>query len=124
MVPSMNYSAVSGKGGPNEEEVAYQEALNVLYAIAYTIKTSHKSNYAINGFFEHVVLSLEGFSRQENVDGIDYSNKAAFEWNSVIRLPDFVFQRDFDWTVQTASEKKKIDCSCAKFLTMNEDLCV
>ena len=38
MVPSMNYSAVSGKGDPNEEEVAYQEALNVLYAIAYTIR--------------------------------------------------------------------------------------
>lgn len=123
-VPPMNYIAVSGKGDPNEEEGAYQKALNVLYAIAYTIKMSHKNNYAINGFFEYVVPPLEGFWRQENVDGIDYSNKAAFEWISVIRLPDFVAQRDFDWAVQTASEKKKIDCSCAKFLTVNEGLCV
>lgn len=31
---------------------------------------------------------------------------------------------DFDWAVQTASKKKKIDCSDAEFLTVEVELCV
>jgi len=42
----------------------------------------------------------------------------------VIRLPDFVSEADFDWAVQTATQKKKIDCSSAEFLTVEEGLCV
>ena len=33
-VPKANYIAVRGKGNPNEEGGAYQEALGVLYAVA------------------------------------------------------------------------------------------
>ena len=54
----------------------------------------------------------------------DYANKAAFHWISVIRLPDFVTEDDFRWAVQTAAAKKKLDCSAAEFLTMEEGLCV
>ena len=36
---------------------------------------------------------------------------------SVIRLPDFVTKKDFDWAVETATKKKKLDCSSAEFLT-------
>ena len=61
---------------------------------------------------------------QANVDGIDYADKAAFNWISVIRLPEFVTQKDFEWAVETASEKKKLDCSSAEFLTVDEGLCV
>lgn len=37
-VPKMNYIAVRGKGDPNEEGGAYQQAISVLYAVAYTLK--------------------------------------------------------------------------------------
>ncbi len=36
-VPSMNFVAVRGKGDPNEEGGEYKRALEVLYAVAYTI---------------------------------------------------------------------------------------
>ena len=62
--------------------------------------------------------------RRENVKGIDYSNKDTFNWISVIRLPDFITEKDFAWAVQTATKKKKIDCSPADFLTIDEGLCV
>ena len=55
---------------------------------------------------------------------MDYKNKAALQWISVIRLPDFVTKADFDWAVETASRKKKLDCSKAEFLTVEEGLCV
>lgn len=123
-VPKANYIAVRGQGDPNEEGGAYQQALGILYAVAYTLKMSYKSDYKIEGFFEYVVPPLEGFWWQEHVEGVDYSDKSAFHWISVIRLPDFVTQRDFNWAVQTASKKKKIDCSSAEFLTIEEGLCV
>ena len=123
-VPKANYIAVRGTGDPNEEGGAYKQAIGVLYAVAYTLKMSYKTDYKIAGFFEYVVPPLEGFWWQEGVDGINYADKAALKWISVIRLPDFITREDFDWAVETASKKKKLDCSSAEFLTIEEGLCV
>ena len=123
-VPAANYIAVRGTGDPNNEGGAYQQAISVLYAVAYTLKMSYKTDHRIGGFFEYVVPPLEGFWWQDGVDGIDYSDKSAFHWISVIRLPDFVAKADFDWAVETASKKKKLDCSSAEFLTIDEGMCV
>ena len=123
-VPKANYIAIRGQGNPNEEGGAYQRAISVLYAVAYTLKMSYKTDYKIAGFFEYVVPPLEGFWWQDGICGVDYSNKATFNWISVIRLPDFITKKDFDWAVKTASEKKKVDCSKAEFLTVEEGLCV
>lgn len=123
-VPKANYIAVRGTGDPNEEGGAYKQAIGVLYAVAYTLKMSYKTEHKIAGFFEYVVPPLEGFWWQEGVDGINYADKAAFKWISVIRLPDFITREDFDWAVETASKKKKLDCSSAEFLTIEEGLCV
>ena len=141
-IPPMNYVAVRGKGNPNVEGGDYQQAISILYAVAYTLKMSYKTDDKIEGFFEYVVPPLEGFwwqgeqhpvdaemrtdraGRRENIKGIDYSNKDTFNWISVIRLPDFITEKDFAWAVQTATEKKKIDCSLAEFLTIDEGLCV
>ena len=113
-----------GTGNPNDEDGEYKLAVGVLYAIAYTLKMSHKTDYKMEGFFEYVVPPLEGFWWQEGIEGIDYSDKSTFCWISVIRLPDFVTKKDFEWAVQTASEKKNMDCSKAEFLTIDEGLCV
>ena len=122
--PPANYIAVRGKGDPNEEGGEYQQAIGVLYAIAYTIKMSYKTDHHIEGFYEYVVPPLEGFWWQDDTDGVDYSDKASFNWISVIRLPDFVTEKDFEWAVQTATKKKKLDCSSAEFLKVDEGLCV
>ena len=123
-VPKAKYLAVRGQGDPNEEGGAYQAAIGVLYAVAYTLKMSYKTDYRIEGFFEYVVPPLEGFWWQEGVRGVDYAHKEAFHWLSVIRVPDFVTEQDFRWAVETATKKKKLDCSAAEFLTIEEGLCV
>jgi len=123
-VPAANYIAVRGVGDPNEENGAYQQAIGVLYAVAYTLKMSYKTDYRMEGFYEYVVPPLEGFWWQEGLCGVDYANKAAFHWISVIRLPDFVTPADLEWAKQTAAKKKKVDCSAAEFLTVEEGLCV
>lgn len=123
-VPKANYIAVRGAGDPNEAGGAYQRALNVLYAVAYTLKMSHKTDRRIEGFFEYVVPPLEGFWRQEGARGMDYARKTDLRWISVIRLPDFVSREGFAWAVETATKKKKLDCAPAEFLTVEEGLCV
>ena len=123
-VPKANYIAIRGKGNPNNEDGDYQKAIGVLYSIAYTLKMSYKTDYKIEGFFDYVVPPLEGFWWQDGIDGVDYSNKDLFNWISIIRLPDFITKNDFDWAKEVATQKKKIDCSKAEFLTIKEGLCV
>lgn len=123
-VPKMNYIAVRGSGDPNEEDGFYKRAVGDLYAVAYTLRMSYKSDYKIDGFFEYVVPPLEGFWWQDGIHGVDYSNKASFKWISMIRLPDFVTEKDLKWAIETAEKKKKIDCSDVEFMTIEEGLCV
>ena len=109
-IPKMNYIAVRGKGNPNEENSEYKNSIGLLYAIAFTIKMSYKGTYKIDGYFEYVVPPLEGFWWQEgNKNGIDYKSKDKFNFISIIRLPDFVTKKDFDWAIHEATNKKKQD---------------
>jgi hypothetical protein len=120
----MRFVAVRGSGDPNEEDGAYQRAISVLYAISYTLKMSKKGTRQIDGYVDFVVPPLEGFWWQDGVEGADYAHKEAFQWIAVIRLPDFVTREDFDWAVREATKKKKIDCSTAEYLMIDEGLCV
>ena len=94
-VSKANYIAVRGKGNPNEEGGTYQQAVGILYAVAYTLKMSYKTDYKIDGFFEYVVPPLEGFWWQDGIAGVNYSDKSSFNWISVIRLPNFITEKDF-----------------------------
>ena len=123
-IPAMTFLAVRGKGDPNQENGEYQTAIGLLYALAYTIKMSKKSDHHIDGYFDYVVPPLEGFWWQEGREGIDYENKSDFHWISLIRLPDFVTKADFDWAIEEATRKKKQDFSSVEFLTYGEGLCV
>lgn len=123
-VPNMNFIAVRGTGDPNEEDGAYKQSIGLLYAIAFTIKMSKKGMHQIEGYFDYVVPPLEGFWWQEGIDGFDYTRKEKFCWISVIRLPDFVTEEDFQWAVAEAENKKKQDFSMVEFLTIEEGICV
>mgnify|MGYP006783204469 FL=1 len=86
---------------------------------------SYKGTHKIDGFFEYVVPPLEGFWWQDGLKGsIDYNNKNAIHFISIIRLPDFVTKEDFDWAIKEATKKKKQDFSRVEFITYNEGICV
>ena len=78
----------------------------------------------MEGYFDFVVPPLEGFWWQQGGEAIDYAKKDMFCWISVIRLPDFVTKEEFQWAKSEAARKKKLDCSMAEFLTVEEGLCV
>ena len=123
-IPKMNYIAVRGKGNPNDEEGEYKKTIGLLYGIAFTIKMSYKGTHKIDGYFEYVVPPLEGFWWQDGRVGIDYNKKEELNFISMIRLPDFVTKKDFDWAIEEATKKKKQDFSKVEFLTYDEGICV
>ena len=123
-VPAMNFVAVRGKGDPNEEGGDYKTAMGLLYGLAFTIKMSKLGEHQIEGYFDYVVPPLEGLWWQEGREGIDYSRKDLFQWISMIRLPDFVTEADFEWARWEAARKKQQDFSRVEFLSWEEGLCV
>ena len=123
-VPAMNFLAVQGQGDPNEEGGAYQQAVGLLYAVAFTIKMSKRGDHVPEGYFDYVVPPLEGLWWQEDTQGVDYSRKKDFRWISLIRLPEFATQEVFEWAVQEAARKKQQDFSAVKFFRWQEGLCV
>ena len=120
----MNFLAVRGKGDPNEESGEYSKALEMLYTISYTLKMSYKGDYKITDFFQYVVPPLEGFWWQEDIKGVDLTDKSKFQWISVIRLPDFITKQDFNWAIEEATKKKKIDLSKVELVSITEGLVV
>ena len=122
-VSKANFITIQGSGDPNKENGDYQKAIEILYALSYTLKMSYKTNYKIDGFYEYVVPPLESFWWQDSAK-FDLANKSKFKWICAIRVPEFITQKDFDWAVLNVLKKKKLDCKIAKFGHINEGLCV
>lgn len=123
-IPKMNFIAVRGSGNPNMEDGEYKESIGLLYNIAFTLKMSYKGDYKIEGYFPYVVPPLEGFWWQDNSTTLDYNRKSDMRFISIIRLPDFITKKDFDWAIKVAESKKNIDFSKVEFLIYDEGLCV
>ena len=123
-IPKTNYIAVSDSCDPNDLNGDYQNTIGLLYSVAYTLKMSYKGTYKIDGFFEYVIPPLEGFWWQDGMNGMDYKQKDKLNFISIIRLPDFVTRDDFNWAIEEATKKKKLDFSRVYYLTYDEGLCV
>lgn len=124
-VPSQRFVAVEGCGDPNQPEGAYQQALQLLYGIAFTIRMSYKSGWDIPGYFEYVVPPLESFWWMQ--DGSAYlgnQRKELFAWRAAICLPDFVTEEIFQQAKAMAAEKKGLDMGRAFFHRLEEGHCV
>jgi hypothetical protein len=120
-VPEISYVAVKGQGNPNDESGEYQKALEVMYGIQYTIKMSKKGTPP-EGYFDYVVPPLESFWWLD--DSEDWTAKSKYNWIAVIRLPEFVSGKVFQWACEEVTKKKKICTDKAYLLTMTEGLCV
>ena len=81
-VPRMNFLAV--RAGDLTRKMASMLAVTLLYAVAYTLRMSYKSDYRIEGFYEYVVPPLEGLWQQKALS----MPIRALSVVSLIRLPD------------------------------------
>ncbi|MDR0375694.1 MAG: GyrI-like domain-containing protein [Treponema sp.] len=121
-IPEMTFVAIAGKGDPNDKDGEFGKAVELLYSIQYTIKMSKKKQNTPEGYFDYVVPPLEGFWTVKDVK--DIGNKSKFIWTAVIRLPEFVTKRTFEWACNEVENKKSINTEKAKYLKIKEGLCV
>jgi hypothetical protein len=121
-VPEMTFVAVYGKGDPNDKDGEYGKAIELLYGIQYTIKMSKKKQNTPKGYFDYVVPPLEGFWTVKNKD--DIRNKSKFIWTTLIRFPEFVNENVFEWACNEVKNKKNMNTEKAKYIKINEGLCV
>lgn len=124
-VPSMNFIMVTGKGNPNEENGEYSKAVELLYALSFTIKMSKQGKAKPPGYFEYVVPPLEGlWWTEDKKERFRYPDKDKFCWISMIRQPEFVTRDIFLWACDEVMRKKQLDTGAARFETWKEGLCV
>lgn len=98
-VPKLNFIAIEGQGDPNTSK-DYQDALETLYGLSYTIKFDCKKEGT-----DYTVMPLEGlWWTQQEV--LDLKDKNSFCWISMIMQPHFVTKKHFDNAVQSLRKKK------------------
>ena len=118
-VPAMNFIMIDGVGDPSGSE--YQNAVSALYGLSYTIKMKGKD---VSGYCEYTVFPLEGLW-WTNDGAFDFQKRNNWLWTSMIRQPDFVTSKVFEWALELAQTKKKeLDFSNVKFESFEEGLCV
>ena len=124
-VPEMVFFTVEGRGDPNTSP-AYQEAMEILYGLSFTVKMSKMGGETPEGYFDYVVPPLEGlwWTDDPGFDGRAPADKSEFRWLSLIRQPDFVTEEVFAWAWdKLAAKKPDLDLSAARFLRWEEGLC-
>ncbi len=85
-VPAMNFLMIDGEGDPNSA-VAYKEAVEALYAVAYALKfLVKKGPQAV----DYGVLPLEGLWWVEDMRQFSVEDKGAWQWTMMIMQPDYV----------------------------------
>lgn len=121
-VPPIRAILVDGLGAP--ESASYQEAMQLLYSLSFTIKMSKMKGKQPQGYRDYVVPPLEGFWDMGERP-FDRAAREQWQWTSMIRQPEFVTQPVFDWAVGEASKKKpNLDFSRARLADVEEGLCV
>jgi len=83
-VPAMNFLMLDGHGDPNRNP-AYQEVVNALYTLAYSIKFALKPQGV-----EYTVPPLEGLWWMENMDEFSLATKDRWDWTMMIMQPGSV----------------------------------
>lgn len=123
MVPPMQFIMVDGQGAP--AGAAYQQAVEALYALSFTIKMSKLGPGRPAGYFDYVVPPLEGlwWSCGRGLD--DGEPKENWFWTSMIRQPAFVTPSVFQWALEECRRKKpQVKLEGARLETLEEGLCV
>jgi hypothetical protein len=84
-VPEMQFLMIDGAGDPNTS-VAYTEAIEALYAMAYTLKFISKMTEGV----DYTVMPLEGLWWTSDMAEFSTDDKSAWEWTAMIVQPDHI----------------------------------
>jgi len=115
-VPPMNFVMVDGSGDPNAAQ-EYQDAIEALYSISYTIKFTVRKDQGI----DYGVMPLEGLWWANDMSLFSTDNKDIWKWTAMIMQPEYVTQDLFEIALQQVKKKKDLPAlSRARFQSFHE----
>lgn len=100
-VPAMNFAMVQGAGNPNTTP-AFQEAIEALYGVSYTLRFGLKKQ----GVAEYRVGPLESLWWTDESGGFSMDSKEEWNWTSMIMQPEVVTRAHFQDAVSQLKEKR------------------
>jgi len=100
-VPRFNYIMIDGSGDPNTSQ-EFQEAVQALYAAAYTLKFMIKKEKKV----DYPVMALEGLWWADDMEVFMTGTRSDWKWTVMILQPKIVTKALFKKAVKAAIQKK------------------
>ncbi|MCE5176963.1 GyrI-like domain-containing protein [bacterium] len=118
-VPPLQCLMIDGKEDPNTS-TAYQQALETLYAVSYTLKFAIKKASGPS----YRVMPLEGLWWSARMEDFLDGAKENWHWTSLIVQPDFVTAEQVEAARREAGSKKPLPAlPLLRFEVFREGLC-
>jgi hypothetical protein len=120
-VPAMSFLMVDGEGDPNTSH-AYADAIEALFAVAYTVKFMVKKGELAIDFG---VMPLEGLWWADDMTRFSPDDKFNWKWTAMIMQPSFVTPDLVESALAEVKKKKNlVAISKVKFASWSEGKCV
>jgi hypothetical protein len=101
-LPKWNFLMVDGEGDPNKSQ-AFQDAIEALYSLAYTLKFMIKRG---EEEVDYGVLPLEGLWWAEDMSSFKEGRKDDWYWTLMIMQPEYVTERLVNQAIEQVKKKK------------------
>ena len=102
VVPKMNFLMIDGEGDPNTSQ-AFQDAIDVLYPLSYTLKFMIKRGEV---GIDYGVLPLEGLWWADDMSSFSVENKDGWKWTLMIMQPELVTKEMVEEAIEQVRVKK------------------
>ena len=103
-VPPMNFLMIDGQGDPNTAQ-AYQEAIEALFSVSYTLKFMIKKGAQA---IDYGVMPLEGLWWAEEMTRFSTGDKSHWFWTAMIMQPEYITEALVNEAVEQVTKKKGI----------------
>ncbi|MDR3741651.1 MAG: GyrI-like domain-containing protein [Terracidiphilus sp.] len=119
-VPPFRYLTIDGHGDPNTS-TEYAQAIEALYALAYTLKFSLKKAPKP---VDYGVMPLEGLWWADDYRVFHGTDKSQWKWTAMILQPDFIAEAQIDAAIAEVRRKKNpVALDKVRFVTLEEGPC-
>ena len=116
-VPTLSYLRIDGTGDPNTSS-AYQDAVEALFSLAYTIKFAVKKSSAA---VDYGVMPLEGLWWMDDMRQFSVARKDEWKWTMMIMQPALITAPLVDaCRAELARKKDLASLSKVEFAAFNE----
>jgi hypothetical protein len=103
-LPPICYLMVNGEGDPNTA-VSYQEAVEALFALSYTLKFAAKKGPRA---LDYGVMPLEGQWWSDDLAHFSLTDKSQWKWTAMIAQPEFTSHAEVEAAREQVRGNKQI----------------